>query len=376
MTLKKGRSLGIDQGLSIAYIIGQLTLGGTESQLLELVRHLNHNKFKILVVCLSRQAPLASSFVEAGCEVRILNREERGRLLIFWDLYHLLRMFRPDIVHSYDYASRAAIPISKIFSRYKNIVSIRKQPGWQYSWWDQVLNSFADCILTNSHKAVESLRLGLQQNVPCQVIYNGIDLQKFDEEANRGFDFELPVDPGSRVICVVARLHPVKGLDILLNAFTKISRAMDNVQLWIVGDGPEMEKLKQQTDRLGIGSKVVFWGQKKNIPSILKQAEIGVLSSHVEGLPNAIIEYMAAKLPVVATNVGGIPELITHNTNGLLVEPNNPDELAMAILTLLNDPRLAEKFGENGRLFVEQNLDLKCMVSKVETIYEILCSKQ
>jgi glycosyltransferase involved in cell wall biosynthesis len=285
-------------------------------------------------------------------------------------------MFRPDIVHSYDYASRAAIPISKIFSRYKNIVSIRKQPGWQYSWWDQVLNSFADCILTNSHKAVESLRLGLQQNVPCQVIYNGIDLQKFDEEANRGFDFELPVDPGSRVICVVARLHPVKGLDILLNAFTKISRAMDNVQLWIVGDGPEMEKLKQQTDRLGIGSKVVFWGQKKNIPSILKQAEIGVLSSHVEGLPNAIIEYMAAKLPVVATNVGGIPELITHNTNGLLVEPNNPDELAMAILTLLNDPRLAEKFGENGRLFVEQNLDLKCMVSKVETIYEILCSKQ
>lgn len=355
--------------IRIAYVIGQLTLGGTESQLLELVRHLDHTKFKILVVCLSRQAPLANSFIEAGCEVQILNREIRGRLLVFGNLYRVLKTFKPDIVHSYAYASRAAIPISKMFSKCKNIVSIRTQPGWQVNWWDQFLNSFADCILTNSKKAAASVHFGFYKNIPCRVVYNGIDLQKFDLEANTNFAPGLPLNPGEKVICVVARLHPVKGLDIFLNAFTKISKTIDNIQLWIVGDGPDRDKLERLADQLGVSSKVIFWGQQENVPFILRHVDIGVLSSHVEGLPNTIIEYMAAQLPVVATNVGGISELITHNMNGLLVEPNNPSELAQATLVLLKDPGLADRFGKNGRLVIEKKFNIKKMVSETENNY-------
>ena len=109
----------------IAYVIGQLSMGGTESQLLELVRHLNHDHFEILVVCLSGPAPLAKAFTEAGCEVRVLDRETRSRPVVFLDLYRLLSRFKPEIVHAYAYASRAAIPIAKFFlPKCKSIVSI------------------------------------------------------------------------------------------------------------------------------------------------------------------------------------------------------------------------------------------------------------
>lgn len=358
--------------IRVAYVIGQLTLGGSESQLLELVRHLNHNKFKILVICLSKQAPLANSFVEAGCEVRILNREERGRLMIFLDLYRLWRLFKPDIVHSYAYASRAAMPISKIFSKCKNIVSIRTQPGWQVIWLDQFLNSFADCVLTNSKKAAESVRFGFHEIVPCQVVYNGIDLQKFDTEADLNFDLELPLNSDTRVICVVARLHPVKGLDVLLDAFTIISKILDNIQLWIVGDGPEREKLERHADQLGVGSKVVFWGQQENIPSILRQVGVGVLSSLIEGLPNAIIEYMAAKLPVVTTDVGGNREVVVNNQTGLMVSFGDTQAFADAILYFLQNPDVARQFGESGRRRVEENFTIERMVRETESVYKQL----
>jgi len=362
--------------IRVAYVIGQLTLGGTESQLLKLVRHLNHNKFNILVICLSKQAPLANSFIKSGCEVRILNREKRGRVLTFLDVYRLLKAFKADIVHAYAYASRVAIPVSKItFSKSKNIVSIRTQPERQTELWDYLINSFADCLLTNSKKAATQVHFGFHRAVPCQVIYNGIDLQEFDAEANRGITIGLPAGSESRVICVVARLHSVKRLDVLLDAFRIISREMVNVNLWVVGVGPERDKLVRQAESLGIGSKVVFWGQKKNIPAILSRVDVGVLSSYVEGLPNAIIEYMAAGLPVVATNVGGNSEVVIHGKTGLLVQKDDAESLADAILNVLNNPEMASHYGQAGRQRVTKFFSLERMIRETEAVYDELLSK-
>lgn len=361
--------------IRVAYIIGQLTFGGTEYQLIELARNLNHKRFKILVICLSNQAPLSKLLVEAGCDTRILNRETRGRLLVLWDLYHLFHGFKPDIVHSYAYASRAAIPVSKIFLKSKNIVSIRTQPKVQITWVDRLLGSFADHILTNSKKAAAAIQFGFQKIVPCQVIYNGIDLQKFDLEAGLDFISQSSAHPGIRVICLVARLHPVKGVDVLLDAFAIISNTLDDVQLWIVGDGPEREKLQKQAEQLGISSKVIFWGHQEKIPSILARVDIGVLSSHAEGLPNAIIEYMAAKLPVVAIDVGGNSEAVVHGKTGLLVPAGNVPALADAIITILGDPDLADQYGQDGRQRVAELFTLGRMVQETEALYEKLISR-
>ena len=229
-------------------------------------------------------------------------------------------------------------------------------------------------ILTNSRNAESSVGFGLLNSVPVRVIKNGIDLKLFDIVAGEDLKFSKPL--GIKVICSVARLHPVKGLDLMLEAFAILGKSAGNVHLWIVGDGPEKTILEEQAVRLGISSKVVFWGEQENIPAILKFAHVGALSSLYEGLPNAVIEYMAARLPVVATDVGGVSELVIHNKNGLLVSPNNPEKLASSFLILLKDMRMARTFGENGRAFIEQFFVLEKMIAKTEKIYKDLCPKQ
>jgi len=377
MSVKK-----LSSQVRVAYVIGQLAPAGTEYQLVELVRHLNRDKFKVLVICLSAQAELSGLLIEAGCEVHILHRETRGRMLVLWDIYHLLRAFEPDIVHSFGYASRAVLPVSKLFFKARNIVSIRTQPT-RVLWVDELLDSFADRILTNSRKAAALIGLGLQKNVPCQVIYNGIDLHRFDLEAasdlavpkGRRDDVKLPVEHGTKVIGVVARLHPVKGLHVLLDAFAIVSKVCHNIQLWVIGDGVEREKLESQAERLGITPSIVFWGQQTNIPAMLNRVDMGVLSSYVEGLPNAIIEYMAAKRPVVATDVGGMSELVVHQETGLLVPAGDAGALADAMLTILKNPKLAEQYGQAGRQRVAELFTLEQTVRETENVYEQLWTR-
>jgi starch synthase (maltosyl-transferring) len=352
-------------------VIGQLTVGGSERQLLELVRNLNPQKFKAVVVSLSERAFLADTFRESGYEVHLIKRENKGRFSVLLDLHRLFLRVQPDIVHAYSYASRAAIPIAGLFPKCKTIVSIRTQPEWQITLLDKILNSFADYILTNSQRAQRSSQFGFFKTVPCQVIYNGIDLTKFDL-ALHDAPPSLPSQTGL-VICAVARLDPIKGLDTLLKAFAQVVDVCSPVFLWIIGNGQELENLKKLADDLAIGERVIFLGEQVNVPGFLQRADIGVLSSHIEGLPNAVIEYMSAALPVVATNVGGISELIQPYENGLLVPANHPKELANALITLCNDIQLAKKLGQAGRVFVAKNFDLKKMVAETEAVYETLC---
>jgi glycosyltransferase involved in cell wall biosynthesis len=359
----------------VLFVIGQLSVGGTELQLLQLARGLNRERFEPMVVCLSGvSASLFPKFHENNIPTVVLAREEQGRLRTLWKLARVIKNFNPAVIHAFAYASRAAIPVSKIFSKPKTIVSIRTQPNWQTNWLDKLINPFADMILTNSQKAATSIDFGHWRNVPVQVIYNGIDLQKFDRDICG--DFVKGTPAGRKVICSVARLHHIKGLNVLLEAFAVLSKSTDGVELWIVGDGPEKKNLEEQAIQLGIDSRVIFWGQQENVSMILREANIGVLSSHCEGLPNVVIEYMAAGLPVVATNVGGLPELVIPSKNGFLVTPDNPDELASALMLLIKDPQMARTFGKNGRAFIEQCFVMEKMIADTERIYGDLCQQQ
>jgi len=354
--------------IKVLYVVGQLSVGGTELQLLHLIKGLDRNRFEPMVVCLSGIfVSLSYEFQQCDISLVLLDREEKGRLKVFARLWRILRKFKPDITHAFGYASRVAIPVSKLASEAKNIVSIRTQPEWQANWLDRIINSLADQVLTNSRYTADLIYFGFLKRVPVRVIYNGIDLYKFDisSRENLNVSFEQNVS----IMGVVARLDPVKGLDVLLQAFAIMCKSMSNIRLWIVGDGPEKKRLQDQATCLNIESKVVFWLQRRDIPAILRYVRIGVLSSHHEGLPNAVIEYMAAGLPVVATNVGGLAELVKHNSTGFLVPVNNPQELANAIIKLLNNPLMDNRFGLKGREFVEQALDMAKMIVNTEDVY-------
>jgi L-malate glycosyltransferase len=357
--------------IKVLFVIGQLSVGGTEIQLLHLAAGLDSDQFEPMVVCLSGTVPsLAGKFQEINIPTIVLQREKLGRMLVLRRLAEINRVFKPDIVHAFGYASRAAIPASRLFFNAKVIISIRTQPERHINWMDKKINVFADRVLTNSQKAARSIDSSLNKSIPVQVIYNGIDLDEFDSRTNN------PVTQrdinGSKVICSVARMHPVKGLDILLDAFAILSKPMDHMQLWLVGDGPERNKLESQAVDLGIRSNVIFWGEQENIPPILRHASLGVLASRSEGLPNAVIEYMAARLPVVATDAGGTCEVVVNGRTGLLVPPENAADLAEALRLVLENEEKAFEMGKAGRKRVEELFTVGRMIAETEHLYKAL----
>lgn len=360
--------------IKILYAVGQLTIGGTELQLLELIKNLNRTLFEIRVVCLSGPSPLVKYFREIGCATDELETEKRGRLRSLWQLFLILKDFQPDIVHAYAYASRAVIPIAKLFRKTKIIVSIRTYPDWNLTSIEIISNRLANLILTNSEKAVTAVRT-IWPKVPANVIKNGIDLDKFQkasQEILEAIPESAEMDPGITKISIVGRLESVKGHEDLIHAFRSIYAHFPKVQLWIIGDGPLRHSLTQLVNKLELEDYVVFWGERNDAPAILQHTAIGVNISRREGLSNAIIEYMAASLPIVATNVGGNSELIINDYNGLLVPPKNPNILADKIMFLIQNSPVAHRLGQNGRMFVESNLTMEKMVTETQDVYSKL----
>jgi glycosyltransferase involved in cell wall biosynthesis len=355
--------------IKVLYVIGQLSIGGTETQLVQLVSGLDKEHFEPVIACLTGGSSIhLLKLDKENIPVIFLERETRGRLAALWNFFRVIREFNPDIVHSFAYASRLALPLAKLFSNAKIIVSIRTQPEREINWLDRWAILLANLTLPNSRKAVGWLQSVFGERISIQLIYNGLDIEAFKALSCEPPPFFAP--PDKKVICVIARLWPVKGLDFLLVAFALLVASVNNVQLWFVGDGPERENLKFRSEQLGIASNVVFLGMQEKIPPILSQAQIGVLSSSYEGLPNAIIEYMASGLPVVATDVGGVSELVQDGLTGYLVPPGNAHLLAEKILYLLNNPELSCQFGKLGLKRVEKYFSLERMIKETEKTYQ------
>lgn len=367
-----------EQTHRILYLIGQLSVGGTEHQLLYLVQKIDRTRFAPQIVCLTGDVPLIS-FFEGLCPIHVLRHTNKSRFTALKILRALCAEIQPDLVHSFGYASRAAISGIIIPSQTRIIFAIRGLPRWQ-KWWDKWLELFSwrqsDLVLSNSQSALSAYCTALgSSHKRFRVIPNGLDLEKFDQIwlsdiaiiEDMGIEYRSP-----NVICVVARLCAEKRLDILIDAITSMVSVFPDFVLWIVGSGHLRHELTEQVCQLGLEEKVVFWGNRMDVPSLLRRAKVGVLSSQFESMPNALLEYMAASLPVVATDVGGNSEVVVHNETGLLVEPGDPNALAQALLTILKNPDLARRFGEAGRRRVESHFTLKQMVIETEDVYQSL----
>lgn len=356
-------------------MIGQLSVGGTERQLLTLIEHLDRQRFSPSVISLSGNAPLADSFQQINCPLYILERERRGRLGVLWRTYQLLREIQPDIVHTFAYAARAGIPAAKFAGSARTIHAIRTDPNWQIAFWDRWLLKLTDMLLANSRQGIHSLSRRTPNLPAYRVIYNGISLSKFEiqrTKLNTPIADNAVIDGSKKIICAVARLDAVKSLDVLIRAYAQVQPEFPDTQLWLVGDGPKRGDLEILAGNLQIHDKVIFWGLRSDVPAILNHATMGVLSSKVEGLPNAIIEYMAAGLPVVATDVGGNPELVIQGETGLLVPSGDSMALSEAILYLLRNHEVACQLGEAGRNRVQENLTVERMVRETEMLYQEL----
>jgi glycosyltransferase involved in cell wall biosynthesis len=217
------------------------------------------------------------------------------------------------------------------------------------------------------HKLVDEQRTA----VPVSLIYNGVDLERYDkQEACCTLPEEYGMEPGSQIVGVVARLEPEKGHPTLLEAWPVVLRAVPDAYLLIVGEGSRRDALEAQARELRIAHRVVFTGRRDDVPAVTAALDVAVLPSYREAQGMVILEAMALSRPVVASNVGGIPEMIEDGVTGLLVPPHDPDALAAAIVRLLTNHPLADTLGRAGHDMVHDRFCVELMVSAIESIYD------
>jgi glycosyltransferase involved in cell wall biosynthesis len=377
----------------ILFVIGQLTVGGTENHLAMVAPPLVRKGWRVCVYPLAGNGPLGAILEAGGIEIIKPPIERRAHpqnialrclrlALASGKLLTTLIRRKPVIVHFFlPAAYLIGAPLAALASSPIRIMSRRSLNVYQEShpWlsrFERRMHLGMTAVLGNSRSIIRELKD--QESVPAQklgLIYNGLDLSRFaypgTRQQARG---HLGIAPDELVIVTVANLIPYKGHADLLNALGRIkTRLPDKWRLLVVGRddgiGPD---LKRQSADLGLSGHVDFMGSRDDVPRLLAAADVGVLCSHQEGFSNAILEGMAAGLPMTVTNVGGNTEAIQHETTGLIVPPNDPDQLAQALIRLASDPDLRGRLGKAARERIFNNFTLDRCVDAYDALYRAL----
>jgi len=254
-----------------------------------------------------------------------------------------------------------------------------RRTKWGF-WVDRMLGRATDAVLVNSHalKSFVEANSGLDAD-KCRVIHGGIHLGQFTElsqEEMRRARQELGLSVASPVVGIVANSRPLKDLATFLRAAQRVVGAEPNTKLLVIGQGWHLDELAGLARELHLESNVLFLGLRRDVGRLVGILDVGVCSSLCESCSNAILEYMAMGKPVVATRVGGNPELVVDGRTGLLVPAQNPRALADAILRLLRDTRLASQMGRAGRDRVGLDFSVERMANRTQEVYEELLTRK
>jgi glycosyltransferase involved in cell wall biosynthesis len=204
-----------------------------------------------------------------------------------------------------------------------------------------------------------------------RVIYNGVDVDRFASARGDRKKLLPGTTTDSKIIAVVANMHSrLKGHASLVRAAGSVCRKVPDILFLLIGEGQEKPNLEEEIKKAGLEKHFLFLGRRHDIPELLACCNMFVLPSETEALPNCVLEAMAAGLPVVATSVGGIPELIEDGHNGLLVPPKNPQALAEAILCVLSDSELAIRVARDGQRRMEQEFGFDRLTSEFAQVYK------
>ena len=372
---------------NILYMIPRPEIGGAERQLLMLMRGLDRSRFRPYVVCLDGPGSLLLDYEEAAERVYVLDRRRAFDIGALAELIRVIRLIRPEIVHTWLYianlyggwaARLAGAPALIVSQRGLGIdpQHTRLKTG-QMRIFNLLIAQFSDRLLVNAEAVARPMgRAGFAPE-RTRVIYNGLEpLPHITEAKRRALRWEFQVRDDQILLGSIARIDPKKDLGTMLRAIALVVQKHLHVRLLIVGGGfshyqKELERLAQN---LGIQKHVEFLGFRSDPLEILSLCRISLLSSVTEGLPNAILESMLLGKPVVATRVGGVPELIKDGVEGWLVPSRDPDQFADRILYLIENPDCAEQMGAAGHARALRDFTAEAMVRRTEAVYDELLS--
>jgi glycosyltransferase involved in cell wall biosynthesis len=370
--------------LRIAEIINSFDIGGGEVQLLELLRGLMR-RHRLAVHALEIRGPLLPRVQALGFEPEGHplggSLASRKALKAIGELARAFRRDRVQVVHAHDfYSAFVAVPAARLAGA--GVIVGRLDLGHLHTPAQRAvlagLSHAADAVIANCD-AIFDLVVGDERVPPERVslIRNGLDLPAFDAARAGPLALPLPDVAGRPVAVIVANMrHGVKRQEDFLEAIAIARRERPELAAFLVGEGDRMEGLAALATRFGLDGHVFFLGRRPDVPAVLARATVGVLSSAQEGLSNAVIEAMAAELPMVVTDAGGNAELVRHGERGLVVPVGKPAALAQALIHVISDPERARAFGEAGRHFVEEEITVVRMVAEHERLYRRVAAER
>lgn len=372
--------------LRIFFLVDSFNTGGTETQAVELALRLDPTRYRATLGCLRDEGPLRARLEGSGLQV--IEFHPRGGVKSAGGVYQLLRLAaflrkeRFEVVHAHDlWSNLLAVPAARLAGT-PVIISSRRDLS-DGEWYTarnrrmlRYVQRLSTVILANSEMVREDLlRVDAFPPGKIRVVHNGVDASRFRVRANREDLF--PGLRGFKLVVVVGNMHrDVKGHPWLIRAASAVVRKFPTVRFLLAGDGEMRPAFERMAQEAGVKQHVLFLGHRPDIPEVLSCCDIGVLASTAEGLPNAVLEYLAAGLPTIATLVGGSLEVIRDGLTGLLVPPRDENSLGCAILRLLEDPQLAATLARAGRQHVEENFSFDRLLSNVSELYSELLGRR
>jgi glycosyltransferase involved in cell wall biosynthesis len=356
--------------IPVAVFLTRFEPGGTERQMTELIRRLDPARFKVHVACFHREGAWLPRIAESAASVTEFPIDGFARLGTVAQLAAFARWCRREqiaVVQTCDlYANILGLPGARLAGVPVRIGSRRElnpdKTAGQIRLQRLAYRS-ATKVVANSSAARAILEQEGVGSASIAVIPNGVDVPAFPKRSAEAATRPL------RSVITVANLRPEKSHETLIDAAALLTADFPDVRFQIVGGGSRREALEALVRARHLEERITFLGHREDVSELLTQADIFVLPSRSEAFPNSAIEAMAAGLPVVASAVGGLLDLVDHGRTGLLVDPGSPAQLAHALRQLLTDRRLAARLGEAARAEVTQRYSFERMVTTFEDLY-------
>jgi sugar transferase (PEP-CTERM/EpsH1 system associated) len=364
----------------VVHVIHRLDFGGLENGLVNLVNRLPPERYRHAVVCLAGFNPLIRArILRPDVEVLSLAKQPGKDPAAYLRMWRVLRERRPAIVHT---RNLGTVDMQWVAALARVPHRVHGEHGWELGDPQglgprslRIRRACRPVIHRYVPMSQDSARW-LERHVgvsPDRIrqLYSGVDIERFRPAAEgdrRGAD-------GVLTLGTIGRLDPVKNQAALLESFARLRQVHHGLRLVIVGDGPLRSRLQAEAESLGIAAEVTFTGARTDTPELLRGFDVFVLPSVNEGISNTILEAMATGLPVVASRVGGNPELVEDGLCGSLYDPAAPAALQQALLPYLTDPALRERHGRAARQRVVQNFSLDAMVRRYLAMYDELLAR-
>jgi glycosyltransferase involved in cell wall biosynthesis len=384
--------------IRVLRVIGRLNVGGPSIHVVNLVAGLDPSRYEQLLV-IGHESPAEGSMLDYALSrgvwphriqeiVTAFNLAPRDGIALK-RLFSLMRLYRPHIVHTHTAkagllgrvaARLAGVPII-VHTFHGHVLHGYYGPvqNWALRRMERTLAWFSHRLVAVSEQVKKELvEYGVAGPERITVIPLGLDLEPYlDAGVRRGeFRREMGLSSGAKLVGIVGRIFPVKNHALFLESAARIATAEPVARFVIVGDGLLRFALEQQARDLGIAERVVFTGWRSDLAPIYADFDVLVVSSNNEGTPLSAIEAMAASCPVVATRVGGVPDLISDYESGRLVPPRDAEALAGAVLDLLHHPEMAQAMGRNAMIAARERFDVKRLVHDMDHLYRELLDER